>query len=104
MIQTIIQVILILIYFAFIFLFMPIRAWQKGRKKLSITFTIISVFSLILLISYFTDDTIDDAGFVVFGMLFYVPGMFFFMQLLIYSIYKFFSYISKPRLIKGIDS
>jgi len=65
MIQVIFQTLFILTYFAIIFLFMPIRAWKKGRKKLSITFTIISAFSLTLIISYFTDDSIDDAGYVV---------------------------------------
>ncbi|GAA0857214.1 hypothetical protein GCM10009114_22120 [Aliiglaciecola litoralis] len=104
MIQVIFQTLLILIYFSFILLFLPVRAWKKGRKKLSITLSIFSFLSVALLVSYFTDDTIDDAGFVVFGMLFYMPAMFFIIQLVIYLLCKFFSYINKPRLIKGIDS
>ena len=52
-----------------------------------------SVFVALVVISYFMDPNPDDAGFVVFGMLFYLPPIALLLQLIVLILYKICNYI-----------
>ncbi len=81
--------------FISIFLFFwPAWFWFKRKQRLlSLLLLIPSALIAAIMIGYFLEPNIDDAGFVVFGMIFYIPPLTFILQLFVVIIYKVIEYI-----------
>ena len=82
------EAIFLLLYIPFLLLcFVILPAWvffKRWRKVLGLVLACPGVFGVAMIISYFSDPPENDAGFVVFGMLFIVPITFFFIQAVVY--------------------
>lgn len=97
--MNILLVLFLVLYSSFCFLVLPLRAWKKEYKKLSIFLSVTSVFFITFSIVGFLGALQgEDFGFVVF-----VPAVCLYVQFIFYLICKFILYINKPRLIVGID-
>lgn len=91
------ETIFLLLYIPFLLLcFVILPTWvffKRKRKALGLVLAFPGVFGVAMIISYFSDSPENDAGFVVFGMLFIIPIAFFFIQTAVYFSCKIIGFV-----------